>query len=109
MTHIDGHRQHRKSQAVVLGYRFYVYTGSSVGYHDDRITVQLLRNYNKLVLNLRTKKDGTSAGSSFSISINASNLTVLASCPIQALHLRQRNITNYYADVPNTCIDAYSQ
>jgi hypothetical protein len=98
MTHTDGHRQHRKSKAVVLGYRFYVDMGSSVGYHDDRTTVQLLRNYNNLVLNLLTQTDGMSAGSSFSIPINASqisNFTVTASCPIQARHLRQRSTTNY--------------
>jgi hypothetical protein len=54
-----------------------------------------------------------SAGISFSIiSVNASqinNFTVMASCPIQVCHLRQRNITSYSVDVPNTRIDASSQ
>lgn len=98
MTHTDGHRQHRKSKAVVLGYRFYVYMGSCVGYHDDKTTVQLLRTYNNWGLNLCTQKGGMSAGSSFSIiSINASqitNFTVMVSRPIQVCH-HQRHITNY--------------
>ena len=82
MTHTDGHRKHRKSQVVVLGYRFYVYMGSCVGYHDDKTTFQLLRNYNNCGLNLRTQKNGMSVGIGFSIiSSQISNFTVMASCP----------------------------